>query len=363
MASRGFNKLLRTAAVTATVRTMSSASDTSTKGRSVSRIVAPKEHRMSGATLYRCIGTLDIDGNGTEHSLDQVDPFMLLDYAVVTKNDMPPFGAHPHRGHSVVTVLLHGRYKSWDSFSDPLGSTIETSGTFIDGPSSYWVDAGSGVFHDERSVIADESDVQQHCKLLQLWMTVKDEDRYKPAKAQYSTESPVEHAVSANDNSEVVAAIRYYVGDGVGIETMHSVTVAHVVQKPNTTLHFPVDPAHGGFILTLNGRDAPARYGSSGHGMMMPNNNVDVFVLADTTDQDEDFIAIQTAGGTGIPDTEYVICTGLKHDQAWYKKLSANGAIVAATPEQAREIGKEAAAASARGLKKGGSFAPYGRNI
>ena len=72
-------------------------------GRTVSKIVPATQGKIT-----RLIGTVDIDGNGTKHPLDQVDPFMLLDAGTLSKHAMPPFGAHPHRGHSVVTVLVMG---------------------------------------------------------------------------------------------------------------------------------------------------------------------------------------------------------------------------------------------------------------
>jgi redox-sensitive bicupin YhaK (pirin superfamily) len=119
--------------------------------------------------VTRLVGTVDVDGSGTQHPLDQVDPFILLDAASISKHNMPPFGNHPHRGHSVVTVLLRGSMKSWDSFSN--------TETTLTAPASYWVDAGSGLFHNEVSVINDEKDTAQHVGLLQLWVGVKQEDR------------------------------------------------------------------------------------------------------------------------------------------------------------------------------------------
>ena len=33
--------------------------------------------------LWRVIGTVDIDGHGTQHAIAHVDPFLLLDEAVI----------------------------------------------------------------------------------------------------------------------------------------------------------------------------------------------------------------------------------------------------------------------------------------
>lgn len=71
-------------------------------GRSIEKVVPAK----SSGSIQRLIGTVDIDGMGSQHDLEQVDPFILLDQGTLCKDNLPPFGAHPHRGHSVVTVLM-----------------------------------------------------------------------------------------------------------------------------------------------------------------------------------------------------------------------------------------------------------------
>jgi len=313
--------------------------------------------------ISRLIGTVDVDGNGTHHDeLPEVDPFILLDQATIPANGKPPFGAHPHRGHSVVTVLTKGRVKSWDSFS--------RDHTTISAPAAYWVDAGSGVFHDETSVVEDESDPNQHVSLLQLWVGVHEEDRRKHARMQYDTNLPVEDAVDPDGN--VVGRVTHFVGRG-GIETPHPIAVAHVHQEAGTTFHFPIGRAYGGFIVNCNGGDmfvgcskgAPATFGG-----MTPENTNDVLVLADRSDTaaadgDEnaaahhhDVIDITTA-----PDSsaDYIVCTGESHKESWAKKLVANGAVIAATPEEARTIAAQVEKYAAAGMGEGGSFAPFGK--
>ena len=148
------------------------------KGRSIDRLV---KFTQSGP-LKRLIGTVDVDGAGTAHSLPEVDPFILLDAGTIPKHNLPPFGPHPHYGHSVVTILLQGRMRSWDSYHSD--APLHT----ITGPCSYWVDAGSGIFHDERSVIESDKDVPPI--LFQLWIGVKEEDRHKPPRIQVDEDLP-----------------------------------------------------------------------------------------------------------------------------------------------------------------------------
>ena len=95
--------------------------------------------------ITRLIGTVNIDGIGTAHPLTKVGPFILLDMAKIDKNAMPPFGAHPHFGHSVATILLAGKVSSQDS--------IQLKDDILLGPGTCLVDAGIGLFHEEVTVI------------------------------------------------------------------------------------------------------------------------------------------------------------------------------------------------------------------
>jgi len=309
-------------------------------GRKISRIVSPKK----SGPINRLIGTVDIDGAGTEHSLEECNPFMLLDVGIIPKGGLPKFGAHPHRGHSVVTLLLQGKVESWDSFHD--GKTI------IKGPASYWVDAGSGLFHNEMTIVDDESDPLQHIKLLQLWISVKEEDRLKSPKVQHDTNLPVEEAL--NSDGDVIGSIRYFVGKGGSISTPHLITVAHVTQDPGTTLQFPIKSEYGGFVVHLNGC---ATYGNDSD--TETKETYAVHVLNDNTD--ESYLQITTsAGDSDKSKTSYLICVGERINEPWYKKLTSNGAVVAKSKDEAREIASKVEEYSKEGLSSG-NFAPFGK--
>jgi redox-sensitive bicupin YhaK (pirin superfamily) len=308
--------------------------------RTIEQVVAP----TASGPNQRLVGTVDVDGKGTLHSLEEVDPFILLDQGTIPKNGLPPFGAHPHRGHSVVTVVMRGRVKSWDSFDE--------KETTIKGPASYWVNAASGIFHDEVSVIENESDPKQHVSLFQLWIGIKEKDRKKKPSLCYDTDLK---SVDAKNGETVVGSIRYFVGGTAKIETPHPIVVAHVSQLPNTTFRFPIDPKHGGFIVNLSGSDylesddtTPASFAGT-----TPENTNDVLVLSDNGG---DCIQVQTAADSGA---DYLVCVGEKHSEAWAKKLVANGAVIAATPEEAREIAVNVELYAKAG-KEGGSFSPFG---
>jgi redox-sensitive bicupin YhaK (pirin superfamily) len=373
----------------------STTTTTTTMSRSIAKVIPATRTNPS---LNRLIGTVDMDGSGTDHPLPEVDPFILLDSGAITKNAMPPFGAHPHAGHSVVTILLQGKVSSWDSFSFPttaashqddgiLSSEINNNNNnnnnrnhIISAPASYWVDAGSGLFHNEVSVIANEDDPSQHVRLLQLWVGVQDVDRTRAPRLQYDESLPVEEIIGTKNDSgttddpssttgtAIVGRAIHYVGPTTKIQTLHPISVIHVTQRAGTTYRMPLEPTHGGFIVSIDGN---GKFGTT-----IVSDTYTVLVLADVTDQEEDtkknqeggsggsgnntYIDIQTDPNT---DAEYIVCVGEKHGEVWVKKLVANGAVIAATPEQAREIATKVEGMATRGKGEEGTFAPFGRYL
>lgn len=300
--------------------------------------------------ITRLIGTVDIDGAGTQHSLPEVDPFILLDAGTITKNQMPPFGAHPHYGHSVVTILLQGKMEAWDSFRDVAS---KSDLPVLQAPSSYWVDAGSGVFHDERSVIENEDDQSQHVRLFQLWIGVKDIDRSKPPRVQFSIPGKLPVVDLKGDNGETVGRATVHVGEGSGIETLHPVSVMHVKQSSGTTCNIPVKPTHGGFVVHVAGK---ATYGKD---TTVEDLN-SVLVIDNSNDSSGPDQLQVTSSSEGDDDIEYLVCSGERIEEPWSKKLAANGAMIKRTPEEARELAKKVEQMSKAGKAEGGNFAPFG---
>lgn len=301
--------------------------------RSIGQVVPGK----SNGPLVRLIGTVDIDGKGTEHVLPEVDPFILLDHAIIPKSDLPPFGEHPHRGHSVVTLLLQGSMRAWDSFS-------QTSSIFT-APAAYWVDAGTGVFHDEHSVVSDEENPQTHVKLFQLWMMVQEEDRHKAPKVQMQQE-----LTKIQDEN---AAVTYFVGGpDNSIITPHPIVVAHVQQKPGARFDFPVQAGMEGFVVSVKGG---FKLGSTTVTADQPNH---ILVLDKDTTEADSVLQVKTMENDAA---EYLVCLGEPIGQPWVKKLVANGAVIAQNEEEARAIAEKVEIYAENG-KTGPikSFAPFG---
>ena len=101
--------------------------------------------------LRRVIGTQDIRGKGTLHSLErEVDPFIFLDEAELPPGKKPPFGRHPHTGLVACTIPFSKAFASmlWDNHRGVYGP-LYSGGLFQ-------ISAGKGVLHDEGADVDPE---------------------------------------------------------------------------------------------------------------------------------------------------------------------------------------------------------------
>jgi redox-sensitive bicupin YhaK (pirin superfamily) len=120
--------------------------------RKISEIIEPQAVvEGAGVRLKRSIGT---------HTLDYLDPFLLLDHFQSKKPaDYPSgFPLHPHRGIETVTYLLAGAVRHRDS----VGNAGEI------GPGDLqWMTAGRGIMHEEMPQVRPEG-----VSGFQLWVNL-----------------------------------------------------------------------------------------------------------------------------------------------------------------------------------------------
>ncbi|XP_065051306.1 uncharacterized protein LOC135680982 [Rhopilema esculentum] len=108
----------------------------------VLRSIASRVLASKAGPLQRLIGSLDIKGQGTEHSLADVDPVMLCDIGVLNGKGLPPFGMHPHYGLIAVTTVVEGCFTDADNLNGVSDQLIEAFGI-------YAASSGRGVCHEE----------------------------------------------------------------------------------------------------------------------------------------------------------------------------------------------------------------------
>lgn len=119
--------------------------------RSVAKVIDPPEVAEGmGARVRRIIGS---------HTLEHLDPFLMLDHAIAGKP--AGFPDHPHRGFETVTYMLEGVFKHED-FKGNFG--VLRAGDV------QWMTAGRGIMHSEMP----DSD---YTEALQLWVNLKSTDK------------------------------------------------------------------------------------------------------------------------------------------------------------------------------------------
>ena len=201
--------------------------------RKIAEIIEPQAVvEGAGVRLKRSIGT---------HTLDYLDPFLLLDH-FQSKNPadyQAGFPLHPHRGIETVTYLLAGAVRHRDS----VGNAGEI------GPGDLqWMTAGRGIMHEEMPQVRPEGVAG-----FQLWVNLP--KRQKMIAPRYQN-------VNANEIAEIKreggAKIRVIAGqvDGVvgpisGIAA--EPTYLDVVIAPHGSFSLPIPRGHSAFAYVFEG--------------------------------------------------------------------------------------------------------------
>ncbi|HEY7316437.1 MAG TPA: pirin family protein [Candidatus Binatia bacterium] len=132
--------------------------------RRIDKIIEPQAVvEGAGVRLKRSIGT---------HTLDYLDPFLLLDhFASTERRDYEAgFPLHPHRGIETVTYVLSGVVHHRD--------TLGNSGSIGSGDVQ-WMTAGRGIMHEEMPQVRPEGIAG-----FQLWVNLPANLKMTPPRYQ-----------------------------------------------------------------------------------------------------------------------------------------------------------------------------------
>lgn len=116
---------------------------------------------------------------------DEIDPFLMLDYAGPTEFAPSPrprgVGEHPHRGFETVTIAYQGSVDHRDSGGN--------SGTIRPGDVQ-WMTAASGVVHEEKH---EKEFTRQGgtFEMIQLWVNLPKADKMSPPRYQAITKEQI----------------------------------------------------------------------------------------------------------------------------------------------------------------------------
>jgi quercetin 2,3-dioxygenase len=261
--------------------------------------------------LYRAIGTIDMDGQGTAHALAAVDPFIFMDEARIEGHSSSSFQKHPHTGLVAVTYLLEGTVHAWDNIH---GATPELN--HVGGV--YCVDAGRGIVHGEAPIEGDRK-----VRLLQMW--------YNPGlyefplpKANYQLFQPGELPVYEDENVWVKVIIGEALHLTSPVSTRWPICYTHIRLAPQKSYRFEMpDPQRQGFIYVLEGQGAFGIHDTNG-------TEGQCLVL------DSEITSSILIKNPNAHPLEFILAVGQPHNKPFVKLLGHGGALVAGTELHAR---------------------------
>lgn len=160
------------------------------------------------------------------------DPFILLmDDMLDKKTDEPVGGPHPHAGFETVSLLLEG--EMGDETHRMKGGDLQM------------MTAGSGIIHSETIT------GKIRMRLLQLWMTLPEKDRWTSPRVQDIALNRVP-ATSVNG-----VGIKLYSGSLAGISSPlqnHTpVIIADIRMQPDTSTTFNLPASNSSFLYVIDG--------------------------------------------------------------------------------------------------------------
>lgn len=191
-------------------------------------------------------GKKTMDGAGVHlvrvlgyHDVEDFDPFLMLDsFDSTNPNDyIEGFPMHPHRGIETFTYLIKGEIDHRDSLGN--------KGKIRDGESQ-WMNAGSGILHEEMPQVSEQ------LLGLQLWINLpKDEKMSNPT---YRDIVVGDIATIAEDGAIIhVVAGKYK--DGEGVRSTHvDVTIYDIELKANKSIVLPTKSEDNVFIFTIQNK-------------------------------------------------------------------------------------------------------------
>ncbi|MDI9818868.1 MULTISPECIES: pirin family protein [unclassified Legionella] len=263
--------------------------------------------------LFRVIGSTDIDGRGTQHTLSEVDPFIFLDDALIEGELPTSFNKHPHTGLTAVSYLLEGTANAWDNIHGVAPNLNHAGGV-------YCINAGKGIVHGEAP-----TEGTRRLRLLQLWFNPGIYTLPLP-KASYQLFQPNEIPCYENERLWVKIIIGTSFKETSPVDSPWPIQYLHIKLAARQSHLFTIpDMSWQGFIYIIRGEGIFGKNDIKGLAQQC------LIIGKEQTD----VIQINNPNDTPL---EFILATGQLHNKPFVKLLGHQGAIVAATEKQARNF-------------------------
>lgn len=266
--------------------------------------------------IYRVIGSVDMDGQGTQHAFHDIDPIIFLDEAWMVSTLESPFRPHPHMGLVAVSYILEGAIQPWDNHKGKSPNLNVAGGI-------YYINAGRGLVHNESAIPRSP-----HLHWLQLW--------FNPGIYGESLPLATSQLIPPGQLPE------YSMADGVFVRVVIGKTkegtspivsdwpllYLHIKLSPDAKGEFPLYSENcRGFVYTVKGNDAVVE-GQAIHQRQ----------CVEIESDDHMYITIENRGQEAV---ELILVSGQPHHRPFYKLLGHGGALVGPNPESVRQSMKD----------------------
>ena len=275
-----------------------------------------------GDHALRLIGTVDIDGNGTNHEVADVDPIVLFDFANINTSAESPFRPHPHVGLTAMSFLpAGGTWMAWDSLEGDSDQHLQTGGL-------YYVHAGTPAFHHEFPS-PDTVAAAMEVEFVQLVWNATDEEDVRTVVMQ-----PEEVPVVTSEHGSV----RVLAGDFCGVSaiqpfTHRKIIYAYIQLDQGGRMDFTIPSAMRGMLFVIEGK------------LGANDATVDAEQMMILGDEDE---ALATTNLDSNRVTRFIIAAGEPVNKPFHKLLGLGGFIIGETEQEVRARMAELTATAAQ---------------
>lgn len=289
------------------------------------RDIAGKEH-------WRIIGTTDVEGKGTTHTLAAADPFIFLDESVnpAGKEGLGG-GGHPHAGLTAITYLApdnaagmetsQGALKAWDNHGGFVKDKHEAGGLYV-------IETGQGVVHDEHNVTPAGSMHQ-----IQLWVdpglgAVPTEEQ---GRAAYQLHQPADIPVVPLTSADgaVVGQVRVMLGSQRGVSSPATapipMTYLHATLAPGAATTLSVPSCFSGVVYVLGGEAEVGSAGASAGATMLRRRQVGTFRGSGDSAGGE--VELPVANASGDAELQILVAAGQPQESGDLAKLDRKSVV------------------------------------
>jgi redox-sensitive bicupin YhaK (pirin superfamily) len=272
-------------------------------------------HRIINATrmgdhALRLIGTTDIDGNGTNHEVADVDPLVLFDFVKINASADSPFRPHPHVGLTAMSFLpVRGTWMAWDSLKGDSEQHLQAGGL-------YYVHAGTPAFHHEFPS-ADTVAAAMEVEFVQLVWNATDE-----ADVRTVVLPPQDVPVVTSSQGSV----RVLAGDFCGVSaiqpfTHRKIIYAYVQLDQGGRMDFSIPASMRGMLFVIEGKLGVNEFTVDAEQMMILG------------DEDAALAASNLDPGRV---TRFIVAAGEPVNRPFCKLLGLGGFIIGQSEEEVR---------------------------